>query len=455
MSGEPQERINHQSDAVMSSGLASLRLWIPMSVALFVLLGSLGLLWVFERHRETEERAAFEELARVNAKFLERTRLTRNEIMADRLSEIIGAQVFFYNELDGNVIAPSGQQWNEAMLVVGSDGEVNLMDEEKMVVRRRLDERFMMIFVKDRSVSGLGMVSKDAWIALSVFWVFSLGLGLLLSSRVTRPLQSMMKSLPLVGVERDIPGLPVGRRDEIGALAQTLQQTNESLLDERDLRRAAERHAILGRMAASLAHEIRNPISGIKLHAQLLDVGDASSFEESRRLILSESERMEDLVNQWMSYSKPSPPKKQQVSVAEVLKDSITLIAPQAKHSGVEIDSEVNGAGPLMADPHQLQQVFGNLLRNAIQSMPNGGKVRVRVADSEEYLEVGFADQGGGFSESAMEHLGEAFYTEKEGGMGLGLAVVSDICYGHGGELTAENQSDGGAVVRVRLRKSR
>lgn len=443
------EQANHRH-----RGGSSLLLWIPMSVGLFVLLGSLGLLWVFERHRAAEEVKAFEELARVNAKFLERTRLPRTEIMAYRLSEIIGAKVCFYDEVAVRMVGLEGTSLDEPITRLKFDGEVHELENGKMMVGHRVDERYLMIFLKDGAVVGLSMVSHDAWVALAVFWVFSLGLGLVLSSRVTGPLRSMMKSLPLVGVEREIADLPVDRRDEIGRLAKTLRQTNASLMDERDLRRAAERHAILGRMAASLAHEIRNPISGIKLHTQLLDVTDIDSFEESRSIILSESERMEELVNQWMSYSKPLPPKMVELCVGDVIRSAVTLIKPQATHAGVEMIVDASGDDQIKADPHQLQQVFGNLLRNAIQSMPNGGQVTIGVTSMDETLEISVADQGGGFSESAMNHLGEAFYSEKEGGMGLGLAVVKDICDGHGGELTAENRPDG-AVVRVRFKKSK
>jgi len=98
--------------------------------------------------------------------------------------------------------------------------------------------------------------------------------------------------------------------------------------------------------------------------------------------------------------------------------------------------------------------VLGNLLRNAVQAMPSGGRVTVSVSNEEGRVSVLVEDEGSGFSASALARLGEPFYSEKEGGMGLGLAVVKGICEAHGGGLTVENRSDGGARVRVDFAKS-
>jgi len=105
------------------------------------------------------------------------------------------------------------------------------------------------------------------------------------------------------------------------------------------------------------------------------------------------------------------------------------------------------------ADRFRMQQVFGNLLRNAIQAMPSGGRVSIGVSDAGSRVEVGIEDEGVGFSVSALARLGEPFYSEKEGGMGLGLAVVKDICEAHGGGISAENRDGGGARVQASFAK--
>jgi signal transduction histidine kinase len=267
----------------------------------------------------------------------------------------------------------------------------------------------------------------------------------------------MVDVLPSVGTDQDLVGLPLGRGDEIGRLAKVLGDTHQSLREERDLRRKAERHAILGKMAASLAHEVRNPIAAIRLHAQLLDADALSDFELSRGLIVSEAERLEDLVGQWMSYARPEPPRLVMVDLAAILSESVRLITPQAMHAGVTIDLQCSDSGcpvEIMADRNRLMQVFGNLLRNAVQAMPSGGQVTVLLEDEPDRVVVMVSDQGAGFSENALEHLGEPFFSEKEGGMGLGLAVVKDICEAHRGNLEAHNLAGGGACIRVAFLKS-
>lgn len=433
----------------------SLRLWIPVCVAMFVLLGSLGLLFIFERHREGEIRNSFEEMARVNAGFIQRTHLVRNATMAERLSEIIGFQVFFWNERVDQLIAPPGAKLDPAVLKLDFNGRVQEISDGRMMVGIKGERGMHLIFIHDRIKGGFSVVSRDAWTALGVFWGLSLGLGLLLSYRVTKPLGQIVRSLPKVGGEGALEDLPLERGDEIGRLARTLHRTHKSLQSERDLRRDAERHAILGRMTASMAHEIRNPVSAIRLHAELLDPDASQDFNVSKRLILSEAERIEDLVGQWMYYSRPEPPLKVELDLAKVLMDAVELIRPQASHAGVELVIRGVENGPIWieGDGKRLQQVFGNLLLNGIQAMSRGGKLTVEVLEQQDAVEIRISDQGEGFSPSALEHLGEPFYSEKEGGMGLGLAVVKDICEAHGGLLSAMNLDEGGACLELVLNK--
>ena len=432
----------------------SLSVWMTSSVAVFVLLGSLLLVLVFERHLDREERRAFEGLARTNASFLERTHLPQSAKMAAQLGEIIGARVFFWHPRTGEVIGENGDALDAAALRMRFDGSTNSMPNGDWMVGFPGRAETKVIFLRPASVRVLAMDNTDTWLALGVFWALSLGLGLWLARRVTRPLRSLVESLSLVGTDQVLPELPVARRDEIGQLAQTLTRTHESLLDERKRRRAAERHALLGRMTTSLAHEVRNPVAAIRMHAQLLDQADPAEAAISRRLIESEAERIEGLVGQWLNYAKPEPPKLGEVDVFESLRQAVRLIGPQARHAGVVIDLIDSGSPIVSADRHRMQQVLGNLLRNAVQAMPTGGHVTVRVVDGESRVVIVVEDEGVGFSATALARLGEAFYSEKEGGMGLGLAVAKDICETHGGELVVGNRDGGGARVQAIFAKS-
>ncbi|HSP41966.1 MAG TPA: HAMP domain-containing sensor histidine kinase, partial [Luteolibacter sp.] len=141
-----------------------------------------------------------------------------------------------------------------------------------------------------------------------------------------------------------------------------------------------------------------------------------------------------------------------EVDVRECLAQAIRLIEPQARHAGVAISLSKISKVPrphIQADRHRLGQVFGNLLRNAIQAMPAGGEITALVSEIGDAVEVIIEDHGKGFSPAALERLGEPFFSEKEGGMGLGIAVAREICEAHGGRLAAENMPHGGARVRA------
>ena len=336
----------------------SLAVWMTSSVAGFVLLGSLSRVLAFERHLDREERRAFEGLARVNAGFLERTRLPQSEKMAAQLGEIIGARVFFWQPKTGQVVGRANDSVARAALRMDADGKVKVMPDRAWMVGVPGRDGSRVIFLRPGEQRVLALDRADTWLALGVFWVLSLGLGWWLARRVTRPLRSLAESLPLVGTERELPVLPVGRRDEIGQLAQTLTRTHESLRNERERRRAAERHAMLGRMATSLAHEVRNPVAAIRLHAQLLESAPADEAAISRQLIESEAERIEGLVGQWLSYAKPAPPVLTAVDVAEALRQALRLIEPQARNAGVVLDcTPRRDMAPLriLADRHVLR----------------------------------------------------------------------------------------------------
>ena len=199
-------------------------------------------------------------------------------------------------------------------------------------------------------------------------------------------------------------------------------------------------------MATSLAHEVRNPVAAIRLHAQLLDGAPPEDAAASARLIESEAARIEALVSQWMRYAKPGPVVKQPIHVVALVREAIAIMTPQAAHAGVTIREQFESENwHLDGDRPRLLQVLNNLLLNAIQAMPRGGEITITIRPPC----IAIADQGTGFSAAAQARMGEPFYSEKEGGMGLGLAVSREIVEAHGGHLSVSNASSGGALVSL------
>ncbi|MFZ9937319.1 MAG: ATP-binding protein [Luteolibacter sp.] len=426
--------------------------WMAGGMAAFVLAGSLALVWAFERHFEREERHAFQEMARGNARFLVRSRLPQSEHMAAQLEEIIGASVFFWNPETGRIIGKATTRPATQVLRAAMHGRTGKLPGGDWLIVLPGSDGMRVVFIKSTAVRVTALKRQDTWFMLGGFWALSLAMGLGLARRVTGPLGKLTSSLPLVGTEAELPPLPVQRRDEIGLLADTLTRTHQSLRDERERRKTAEKHAVLGRMTASLAHEVRNPVAAIRLHARLLEGAAPEDAALSRALIEDEAGRIEDLVGQWMSHARPGPPVLGEVDARECLAQAIRLIEPQARHAGVAISFPHHPAASysrIRADRSRLGQVFGNLLRNAIQAMPAGGEITTHIIDTDDAVEIIIEDHGTGFSQTALEHLGEPFFSEKEGGMGLGIAVAREICEAHGGRLEVENAGHGGARVRA------
>lgn len=222
------------------------------------------------------------------------------------------------------------------------------------------------------------------------------------------------------------------------------------LARERLKRAQSERLAMLGRVATSLAHDIKNPLASIQLHAQLMTPGD-SEDAKVLKMIESESEVIAGLVNQWLHLANPLPPKLVTLDVAECVASVVKNLEAQARHAGVDVENGLVGPLWVQGDAQRLSQVFRNLIVNALQAMPRGGKLKISAGSLEKAVSLRFTDSGPGFSESALARGTELFFTEKEGGMGVGLNIVASIVQAHGGRLEWQNDPKGGALVTVLL----
>ena len=221
-----------------------------------------------------------------------------------------------------------------------------------------------------------------------------------------------------------------------------------------------ERLAALGGMAAVLAHEIRNPLGAIKGLAQFLGEKQSadSTHQEMTQTIAQEATRLERLVNDLLTYARPRPPERQPTDLSIVLGEVLRLVLPAAKAAGVVCRLYIPEAVPhVTADPEQLKQLFGNLVLNAIQAMPNGGKLTLalRSADGRgvgrRAVEVAVEDTGSGIPEADLPRIFEPFYTSRTKGTGLGLAICKQIVEAHGGLIRVAWTGPEGTTILVTL----
>lgn len=229
-------------------------------------------------------------------------------------------------------------------------------------------------------------------------------------------------------------------------------------LQRRDQQRHQElaRHeqlAQLGQFGAVLAHEVRTPLAGIKGYAQLLE--ERLSDERQQRYanhIVSESQRLETLVSDLLTCARHDILLAGATKVAEAVQGAWDQLAAGAGTKGIFF--EVVGAidRSVACPPDRLHQVLLNLFANAVQAMPEGGRLQVLLASHDDWATINVADSGPGFAVEDLSRIFDPFFTTRASGSGLGLAVCRKIVEGYGGSITASNNNFGGAEITVRLR---
>lgn len=214
----------------------------------------------------------------------------------------------------------------------------------------------------------------------------------------------------------------------------------------------SEKLSVVGRLAAGVAHEIRNPLTSLKGFLQLLN-SRIDDYDEFFEIMLNELERINFIVSEFLVIAKPQAVNFVRKDVAIILLNTIALLNTQAIINNVQIISEFYSDIPLIeCDENQLKQVFINILNNSIESMPKGGEIKIEVKNlGEQGILIRCIDQGCGIPEDRLPRLGEPFYTTKEKGTGLGLMVSFKIIENHRGKINIESTLDQGTIVDVIL----
>ena len=264
-------------------------------------------------------------------------------------------------------------------------------------------------------------------------------------------------SIKVAGSMRVLLGQSVPIRDgETEFMGRVLLLSN--LTELKNMEKAArenERLAAVGRMAAGVAHEVRNPLSSIKGLALLLKGKVALNTEgsETVTLLIREVERMNKTISELLGFARPAPLRLESVNLAELLGDCLKLISPDVINHNVKASLNVDrGVRPVAADRDRLQQVFLNILLNGVQAMEDGGELRVDVNNNENNM-VGVivTDTGCGISEENLGQIFFPYFTTKQGGTGIGLAISQKIVSEHGGEINVRSELGKGTVVAVGL----
>lgn len=233
----------------------------------------------------------------------------------------------------------------------------------------------------------------------------------------------------------------------IEGFVETLQQREREVL-------RAEQLAALGQLAAGVAHEVRNPLTSIKLLVQSeLEHSTVGGMPvEDLTVIVGEVQRMERSLQSFLDYARPPRPERRSVELTALAKTVLGLLRVRSERQRVTVrfTSPRDGV-TVFADSAQIQQVMINLALNALDAMPQGGTLSVDVSYNGRMAEFSISDTGPGIAPGMKDRLFEPFATNKETGLGLGLVITRRIVEAHGGRIEASNQATGGAVFQVTL----
>jgi len=305
---------------------------------------------------------------------------------------------------------------------------------------------------------------------------------------VNKPVKNLVLATKKIADGQFDYEIPVHEHDEIGELAASFKRMAERLkkadeeikelirtLEEKVEERTkelkvaqlqiiqSEKLASIGKLSATIAHEINNPLNGILTYTKLIEkrLGrDSLSQDEIQKIksylatMIRETERCSTIVRNLLDFARQREPAlKFDVNVNTLIDDSLNFISNQISLQEIEVIRQYSELPPITADPQQLRQVFLNILVNACEAMPKGGKIIVRTSylKDEEKVHVEIEDTGMGIDKEVLDKIFDPFFTTKEKGTGLGLSVVYGIVNAHKGDLKIESKKGEGTKVIIKL----
>lgn len=350
---------------------------------------------------------------------------------------------------------------NKSLTQTASDGK-----ETFLLAVEPLDENSNQIsasFAVKRLPNFYGVSDLPNLAALVLLALATFGI-IIFTFKTVRDLQTDTQNIQtdLLALESDLtnqiaaPRTPEFSRivHAINLLAENLRQNliKQKFL-EKDLRRS-EKLSALGRVASGVAHEIRNPLSAIKLKVQLAMRRNynAAKLDETFQIVLSEIERLDSLVKRLLSFNKTSEMQFDEIDLSKLLQNRVEFFHELAaqQNIAVELTTETDNF-KIEADAQRLTEVFDNLLQNALSAMPNGGEIQANMFRENKFISVKITDTGCGISELESEKIFEPFFTIRDNGTGLGLAIAREIVEAHHGEISFKSERGKGTTFFVKL----
>ncbi|MDI6782508.1 MAG: ATP-binding protein [bacterium] len=290
--------------------------------------------------------------------------------------------------------------------------------------------------------------------------LFAMIMAYWLAGNIAKPIRQLASGAEQIAAGNLDWRIAVKSRGELGELAESFNHMAEKLLQNRQVEaqlRLKDKLAALGQLSAGVAHEVGNPLSSIKVSAELIQRKFSNGTQEYKQsqYIIDEVDRLNTLITDFLAFAKPREPNITQTKIEPIVERTLALAHSQLTRKPYVLDWQ-NQTGPedyVAVDEYQIQQVFLNLVLNACQAMANGGKLLLTAFkhSSEPMLGVSFTDEGSGIPEEVRAKIFDPFFTTKEAGTGLGLAIAHQIIEAHGGKIELKSELNKGTTFTVYL----
>ena len=324
--------------------------------------------------------------------------------------------------------------------------------------------RFIIVMLDSAPTDVLERQSlRSALYTLAVLFVTTLVTGFFVW-RFTRPVKELSTAARKVASGDFDVQVPAGRQDEMGTLASAFNEMTGKLARARELEmqlHQAEKGAVVGRLAAAIAHEIRNPLNYINLTLDHLrssfapaDPGKKATFVQLTDQLKTEVARINRHITDFLKYSRPSKLDFQNVDIRAEAEDALRLVEVRAEECGIKTSIVQDGALPtVQADRELLRSVFTNLVINAVEAINGaGGSISIKLSNPEvNSVKVEISDSGCGIAADNISKVFEPYFSTKETGTGLGLAIVKKAVDDHGGTISVASKEGGGTTFTIIL----
>jgi signal transduction histidine kinase len=314
----------------------------------------------------------------------------------------------------------------------------------------RLDHRLASAVGQADRLHQTGIV----WlVALGILATVVTGLSLLWVSRSMAPLSQVLDQVGKIAAGEYQDQRPVAGGGELSELSRELRSTALALAEREDRLRRAERLAGVGKVAAQITHEIRNPLNALAMNVDLLAEDPTSKdAAELWTAVRDEIDRLNNITETYLQLARLPSSEHGPVALTDLLEELITLLGAEIARRGIVVTRKWPPGGLwVKGDAEQLRRALMNLLQNSLSAMETGGRLDLSAGRAGEFVELRITDTGGGIAEADLPRIFDPFFSRRDGGTGLGLAIADRIVSDHNGSLRLESKADRGTTAVLRL----